>query len=79
MLRVSEKYFDMNRKQCKQGLGLYKRFIVRMDGVGKFLKVAEVKGTTHAVVRDGCCPRFLRRVFFSSFCCVCTTGVKRYL
>lgn len=37
-----EKYFDMNKKQCKDGLECYKRFLVRMDKVGEFLKVAEV-------------------------------------
>ena len=62
MFGVSEKYFDMNRKQCKQALGLYKRFIVRMDGVSKFLKVAEVKGSSQAVVLDRCCPRLLCRI-----------------
>jgi hypothetical protein len=32
----------MNKKQCKDGLECYKRFLVRMDKVGEFLKVAEV-------------------------------------
>ena len=49
VLHLSEKYFDMNRKQCKQGLAHYKKFIVRMDGVSKFLKVAEVKPTSRAL------------------------------
>ena len=37
-----EKYFNMNKKQARDALDLYKRFLVRMDRVGKFLKVAEV-------------------------------------
>ena len=39
---LAEKYFDMTRKQCKEGLDIYKKFVVRMDGVARFLKVAEV-------------------------------------
>lgn len=38
----TEKYFDMNKKQCKDGLDIYKRFLVRMEKVSEFLKVAEV-------------------------------------
>ena len=38
----AEKYFDMNKKQCRDALDLYKRFLIRMDRVGEFLKVAEV-------------------------------------
>lgn len=39
---VLEKYFDMNKKQCREALDLYKKFLIRMDRVGEFLKVAEV-------------------------------------
>ena len=38
----SEKYFDMNKKHCKEALDIYKKFLVRMDKVAEFLKVAEV-------------------------------------
>ena len=38
----SEKYFSMSRKQCKEALDIYKKFVVRMDGVAKFLRTAEV-------------------------------------
>ena len=37
-----EKYFEMNKKQCREGLDLYKKFLIRMDKVAEFLKVAEV-------------------------------------
>lgn len=40
---VTEKYFDMNKKQCREALDLYKKFLIRMDRVAEFLKVAEVK------------------------------------
>eukprot|EP00105_Crassostrea_gigas_P033934 XP_019918082.1 PREDICTED: phosphatidylinositol-binding clathrin assembly protein LAP-like isoform X2 [Crassostrea gigas] len=39
--KCSEKYFDMNKKQCKDALEIYKRFLVRMDKVPEFLKTAE--------------------------------------
>lgn len=39
---ITEKYFDMNKKQCRDALDLYKKFLIRMDRVGEFLKVAEV-------------------------------------
>nr|XP_034335469.1 clathrin coat assembly protein AP180-like isoform X2 [Crassostrea gigas] len=39
--KCSEKYFDMNKKQCKDTLEIYKRFLVRMDKVSEFLKTAE--------------------------------------
>ena len=40
----AEKYFDMNKKHCREAFGLYKKFLVRMDKVAEFLKVAEVSG-----------------------------------
>lgn len=40
-----EKFFDMNKKQCKEALDIYKKFLIRMDKVAEFLKVAEVKQT----------------------------------
>lgn len=41
---IIEKYFDMNKKNCKDGLDIYKKFITRMDRVSDFLKVAEDVG-----------------------------------
>lgn len=38
----SEKYFDMNKKHARDALDLYKKFLIRMDRVAEFLKVAEV-------------------------------------
>ena len=34
----------MNKKNCKEGLDIYKKFITRMDRVSDFLKVAEDVG-----------------------------------
>lgn len=32
----------MNKKNCKEALEIYKKFLARMDSVKEFLKVAEV-------------------------------------
>jgi phosphatidylinositol-binding clathrin assembly protein len=42
IINLLEKYFDMNKKQCRDALDLYKKFLIRMDRVAEFLKVAEV-------------------------------------
>lgn len=39
---ITEKYFDMNKKQCRDGLDIYKKFLIRMERVAEFLRVAEV-------------------------------------
>jgi hypothetical protein len=39
---VLEKYFDMNKKQCREALDMYKKFIERTDRVAQYLKIAEV-------------------------------------
>ena len=41
-LFFTEKYFDMNKKHARDALDLYKKFLIRMDRVADFLKVAEV-------------------------------------
>nr|CAD7457319.1 unnamed protein product [Timema tahoe] len=41
VINLLEKYFDMNKKQCRDALDLYKKFLIRMDRVAEFLKVAE--------------------------------------
>lgn len=38
----SERYFDMKKNQCKEGLDIYKKFLARMTNLSEFLKVAEV-------------------------------------
>lgn len=50
IINLLEKYFDMNKKQCKDALDLYKRFLVRMDRVGEFLKVAEVSSKLYLYI-----------------------------
>lgn len=41
-ISFSEKYFDMNKKHARDALDIYKKFLIRMDRVAEFLKVAEV-------------------------------------
>ncbi|GFS29909.1 phosphatidylinositol-binding clathrin assembly protein [Nephila pilipes] len=41
IINLFEKYFTMNKKHCKEALDIYKKFIVAMDKVSDFLKVAE--------------------------------------
>lgn len=41
-ISLPEKYFDLNKKQTRDALDIYKKFLIRMDRVADFLKVAEV-------------------------------------
>ncbi|XP_076444683.1 phosphatidylinositol-binding clathrin assembly protein-like isoform X3 [Babylonia areolata] len=52
IINLLEKYFDMNKKQCKDGLDLYKKFLVRMEKVSEFLKVAENVGIDKGDIPD---------------------------
>ncbi len=42
----------MNKKQCREALDLYKKFLIRMDRVGEFLKVAENIGIDKGEIPD---------------------------
>nr|CAI5836924.1 unnamed protein product [Callosobruchus analis] len=52
IINLLEKFFDMNKKQCKEALDIYKKFLVRMDRVGEFLKVAENVGIDKGDIPD---------------------------
>ncbi|XP_076683661.1 phosphatidylinositol-binding clathrin assembly protein lap isoform X20 [Andrena cerasifolii] len=52
IINLLEKYFDMNKKQCREALDLYKKFLIRMDWVGEFLKVAENVGIDKGDIPD---------------------------
>lgn len=45
-----EKYFEMHKKHAREALEIYKKFLIRMDRVADFLKVAEVSSETPSVV-----------------------------
>ncbi|XP_017784939.1 PREDICTED: phosphatidylinositol-binding clathrin assembly protein LAP-like [Nicrophorus vespilloides] len=51
-INLLEKYFEMNKKQCREALDLYKKFLIRMDRVGEFLKVAENIGIDKGDIPD---------------------------
>jgi len=44
IINLLEKYFDMNKKNAREALDSYKKFLIRMDRVAEFLKVAENVG-----------------------------------
>lgn len=52
IINLLEKYFDMNKKQCREALDLYKKFLIRMDRVAEFLKVAENVGIDKGEIPD---------------------------
>ncbi|KRZ71683.1 Phosphatidylinositol-binding clathrin assembly protein unc-11 [Trichinella papuae] len=52
IINLLEKYFEMPKKQCKEALELYKKFLTRMDRVAEFLKVAENVGIDRGEIPD---------------------------
>ncbi|XP_054637371.1 clathrin coat assembly protein AP180 isoform X12 [Dunckerocampus dactyliophorus] len=44
IINLLEKFFQMKRSQCKDGLEIYKRFLTRMTRVSDFFKIAEQVG-----------------------------------
>ncbi|CAH1110244.1 unnamed protein product [Psylliodes chrysocephalus] len=52
IINLLEKFFDMNKKQCKEALDIYKKFLIRMDYVSEFLKVAENVGIDKGDIPD---------------------------
>ncbi|XP_006794888.1 clathrin coat assembly protein AP180 isoform X7 [Neolamprologus brichardi] len=44
IINLLEKFFQMKRSQCKDGLEIYKRFLTRMTRVSEFFKIAEEVG-----------------------------------
>merc|ERR1712136_408742 len=49
---LTEKYFDMNKKNAREALDSYKKFLIRMDRVAEFLKVAENVGVDKGEVPE---------------------------
>ncbi|CAJ0585249.1 unnamed protein product, partial [Mesorhabditis spiculigera] len=52
IINLLEKYFDMNKKQCRQALDTYKGFLTRLDKVSEFLRVAESVGIDKGEIPD---------------------------
>ena len=41
IINLLQKYFEMKKQQCKDGLEIYKRYLTRMQKIQDFFKVAE--------------------------------------
>ncbi|XP_057207036.1 phosphatidylinositol binding clathrin assembly protein b isoform X2 [Triplophysa rosa] len=52
IIKLLEKYFDMKKVQCKEGLDIYKKFLTRMTRISEFLKVAEQVGIDRGDIPD---------------------------
>ncbi|CAD6190999.1 unnamed protein product [Caenorhabditis auriculariae] len=52
IINVLEKYFDMNKKQCRDALDTYKAFLTRLDKVAEFLRIAESVGIDRGEIPD---------------------------
>ncbi|TSL04360.1 Phosphatidylinositol-binding clathrin assembly protein [Bagarius yarrelli] len=52
VINLLEKYFDMKKHQCKEALEIYKRFLIRMNKLSEFLKVAEQVGIDQVDIPD---------------------------
>ena len=52
IINVLNKYFTLNKKMCREAFDLYKKFLVRMDKVSDFLRVAELVGIDKDEIPD---------------------------
>ncbi|KFP44921.1 Phosphatidylinositol-binding clathrin assembly protein, partial [Chlamydotis macqueenii] len=52
IINLLERYFDMKKNQCKEGLDIYKKFLARMTKLSEFLKVAEQFGIDQGDIPD---------------------------
>ncbi|XP_041749589.1 phosphatidylinositol-binding clathrin assembly protein isoform X1 [Coregonus clupeaformis] len=52
IINLLEKYFDMKKSQCKEGLDIYKKFLTRMTRISEFLKVAAQVGIDRGDIPD---------------------------
>ncbi|NXY05299.1 PICAL protein, partial [Pteruthius melanotis] len=52
IINLLERYFDMKKNQCKEGLDIYKKFLARMTNLSEFLKVAEQVGIDQGDIPD---------------------------
>lgn len=59
-----EKFFQMKRSQCKDGLEIYKRFLTRMTRVSEFFKIAEVACRAHYITEEQL------NVVLLGYCCI---------
>lgn len=42
LINLLEKFFEMKKSECKDTIGVYRRFLMRQESVQRFLQLAEV-------------------------------------
>lgn len=53
IINCLEKYFELNNKKiARETLEIYKKFLIRMNKIGEFLKVAETVGIDKGEIPD---------------------------
>ncbi|XP_076371714.1 phosphatidylinositol-binding clathrin assembly protein LAP-like [Tachypleus tridentatus] len=52
IINLLENYFHLNKKHCQEGLDMYKKFLIHMNKVAEFLKVAEDIGIDKGDIPD---------------------------
>ncbi|XP_022241837.1 clathrin coat assembly protein AP180-like [Limulus polyphemus] len=52
IINLLENYFQLNKKHCQESLDVYKRFLIHMNKVAEFLKVAEDIGIDKGDIPD---------------------------
>ncbi|KAI6241427.1 ENTH domain-containing protein [Aphelenchoides fujianensis] len=52
VINLLEKFFSMNKKQCREALDFYKSFLLRLDKVSEFLRIAESAGIDRGEIPD---------------------------
>lgn len=52
IINLLKEYFKLNRKMCREAFDLYKKFLVRIDKVSEFLRVAEAVGIDKDEIPD---------------------------
>uniref|UniRef100_A0A0N4ZEV8 ENTH domain-containing protein n=1 Tax=Parastrongyloides trichosuri TaxID=131310 RepID=A0A0N4ZEV8_PARTI len=52
IINLLEKFFDTNKKQCREALDSYKAFLARLDKVAEFLRIAESVGIDRGEIPD---------------------------
>lgn len=57
---ITEKFYELKKQQARDGITLYRKFVVKMDRINEFMKVAQV-GSMSDVARSV--------LFAIAFCC----------
>uniref|UniRef100_A0A0K0EVX1 Phosphatidylinositol-binding clathrin assembly protein (inferred by orthology to a human protein) n=1 Tax=Strongyloides venezuelensis TaxID=75913 RepID=A0A0K0EVX1_STRVS len=52
IINLLEKFFETNKKQCREALDAYKSFLARLDKVAEFLRIAESVGIDRGEIPD---------------------------